>query len=102
VAAGLLFFLDWLLICWRHKKDLDKPQGLSVGEIVSSIISLDRLSVFGWNTDIKEDDEEQQPLGPDSDYNSANDPDEQEFNENEDFSEYCIANQNNSFGMSRV
>jgi hypothetical protein len=106
VAAGLLFFLDWLLICWRHKKDLDKPQALSVGEIVSSIISLDRLSVFGWNTNIKEDDEEQQPLGPDSDYNSANDPDEQELNENEDFStipQYCLTtNQNLHFGMSRV
>ena len=65
VAAGLLFFLDWLLICWRHKKESDKPPALTVGEIVSSIISLDRLSVFGWNTDIREDDEEQ-PLGPDS------------------------------------
>ena len=65
VAAGLLFFLDWLLICWRHKKDLDKPPALTVGEIVSSIISLDRLSVFGWNTEIREDEEEQ-PLGPDS------------------------------------
>ncbi len=73
---------------------------------MSSIISLDRLSVFGWNTNIKEDDEEQQPLGPDSDYNSANDPDEQELNENEHFStipQYCLTtNQNVHFGISRV
>ena len=65
VAAGLLFFLDWLLICYRHKKESVKPPALTVGEIVCSIISLDRLSVFGWTTEIREDDEEQ-PLGPDS------------------------------------
>lgn len=44
-------------------------------EVVSSIISLDRLSVFGWGPEtITEADEEQQPLGQqlqDSDYNSA-------------------------------
>ncbi|CAG2161777.1 unnamed protein product [Oppiella nova] len=102
VAAGLLFFLDWLLICWRHKKDLDKPQALSVGEIVSSIISLDRLSVFGWNTNIREDEEEQ-PLGPDSDYNSANDMDEQELNErDEEFTYSSTAKERQPFGLSRV
>lgn len=51
-------------------------------EVISSIISLDRLSVFGWTgpETITETDEEQQPLGQqlqDSDYNSAIDDDEQ-------------------------
>lgn len=41
---------------------------LTFGEIVSSIISLDQ---FSKKKDIREDDETQ-PLGPDSDYNSAN------------------------------
>ncbi|GFY69291.1 solute carrier organic anion transporter family member 5A1 [Trichonephila inaurata madagascariensis] len=48
VASGLLFFLDWMLISWKHKKDIEQPPTLTVGEIVSSIISLDRLSTAGW------------------------------------------------------
>lgn len=48
VASGLLFFLDWMLISWKHKKDIEQPPTLTVGEIVSSIISLDRLSTLGW------------------------------------------------------
>lgn len=48
VASGLLFFLDWMLISWRHKKDIEQPPTMTVGEIVSSIISLDRLSALGW------------------------------------------------------
>ncbi|GIY28151.1 solute carrier organic anion transporter family member 5A1 [Caerostris extrusa] len=48
VASGLLFFLDWMLISWKHKKDIEQPPTLTVGEIVSSIISLDRLSTTGW------------------------------------------------------
>lgn len=68
VAAGLLFFLDWLLIYWRYKQDLKAQPALTFGELVSSIISLDQ---FSKKKDIREDDETQ-PLGPDSDYNSAN------------------------------
>ena len=51
----------------------------SAEEVMSSIISLDRLSVFGaWGPEtITETDEEQQPLGQqDSDYNSAMDDDD--------------------------
>ncbi|CAN8017931.1 unnamed protein product [Ixodes persulcatus] len=56
VAAGLLFFLDWLLITWRHKRELKEAPPLTVGEIVSSIVSLDRLSALGWgDTEQKED-----------------------------------------------
>ncbi|CAN7988920.1 unnamed protein product [Ixodes hexagonus] len=56
VAAGLLFFLDWLLITWRHKRELKEAPPLTVGEIVSSIVSLDRLSALGWgDADQKED-----------------------------------------------
>lgn len=87
VAAGLLFFLDWLLICYREKRQLRKKalKVFTADELVSSIISLDRLSVFGtlgggtggWGAPetIAEIDEEQQPLGalPDSDYNSTMD-----------------------------
>lgn len=88
MAAALLFFLDWLLICYREKRQLRK-KGLKVftaDELMSSIISLDRLSVMGtqgggvggagWDgpETIAEIDEEQQPLGqPDSDYNSTMD-----------------------------
>lgn len=109
VAAALLFFFDWLLITWRHKKEkaqastgLLKIQGtqqpLSIIEIVSSIISLDRLSVMGWDYDNRigyfhhdcDDpsavdgeghlnrggEEDLKTIGQDSDYNSANDDQE--------------------------
>lgn len=61
VAAGLLFFLDWLLITWRHKRELKEAPPLTVGEIVSSIISLDRLSALGWGD--AEQKEDILPLG---------------------------------------
>lgn len=61
VAAGLLFFLDWLLITWRHKRELKEAPPMTVGEIVSSIISLDRLSALGWGED--EQKEDVLPLG---------------------------------------
>ncbi|KFM82308.1 hypothetical protein X975_19358, partial [Stegodyphus mimosarum] len=51
-----------MLISWKHKKDIEQPPILTVGEIVSSIISLDRLSTLGWgdlpidgNKDVPED-----------------------------------------------
>ncbi len=51
VTAALLFFLDWLLITYREKRELKRaatlPVTFTAEEIVSSIISLDRLSVFG-------------------------------------------------------
>lgn len=61
VAAGLLFFLDWLLITWRHKRELKEAPPLTVGEIVSSIVSLDRLSALGWGD--AEQKEDVLPLG---------------------------------------
>lgn len=48
VASGLLFFLDWFLISRRERKELQQPPALTLGEIMSSIISLDRLSAVGW------------------------------------------------------
>lgn len=56
VAAGLLFFLDWLLITWRHKRELKEAPPLTVGEIVSSIVSLDRLSALGWGDHEQKED----------------------------------------------
>lgn len=56
VAAGLLFFLDWLLITWRHTREVKETPPLTVGEIVSSIISLDRLSALGWGDPDHRDD----------------------------------------------
>ncbi|RWS08847.1 solute carrier organic anion transporter family member 5A1-like protein [Dinothrombium tinctorium] len=76
VAAGLLFFLDWLLICWTRKKSFKEAQELRIDDFVSSVISLDQLSAFG-HADVITQKEEMRPLGetsPDSDYNSANDP----------------------------
>lgn len=86
ITAAILFFFDLLLICYREKKELKglrRPTTFSAEEVISSIISLDRLSVFGWTgpETITETDEEQQPLGQhlqDSDYNSAIDETEDE------------------------
>lgn len=99
VTAALLFFFDWLLICWQEKRELKSAKltddGLVVGttcgtnnrnrvgsiagqqqtptttpqlirhdELMSSIISLDRLSIFGatcgekWNETITEAEDE--------------------------------------------
>ena len=103
VAAGLLFFLDWLLICYQERKETRqskaKLEAFSANEVMSSIISLDRLSVFGWGPEtIAEGEEEMQPLSKrndtamtpgssgsnlgagDSDYNSAIFDDEDEGN----------------------
>ena len=84
IAAAILFFFDLLLICYREKKELKGMQlnSFSAQEVISSIISLDRLSVFGWTgpETITETDEEQQPLGQhlqDSDYNSAMDEEDE-------------------------
>lgn len=54
-----------MLISWKHKKDIEQPPTLTVGEIVSSIISLDRLSTLGWgelNLEDKDGPEDAQPL----------------------------------------
>ncbi|XP_076330345.1 solute carrier organic anion transporter family member 3A1-like [Tachypleus tridentatus] len=61
VTAGLLFFLDWVLISWRHRKELTEGPTMTVGEIVSSIISLDRLSAMGRG-DLARDCDEVLPL----------------------------------------
>ncbi|RWS28882.1 solute carrier organic anion transporter family member 5A1-like protein, partial [Leptotrombidium deliense] len=79
VAAGLLFFLDWLLICWSKKRCLKQTKLVRLEEFMSSVISLDQLSNFGHSSAHKKNDDELLPLGeasPDSDYNSANDPDD--------------------------
>ncbi|KAH9526980.1 Solute carrier organic anion transporter member 5A1, variant 2 [Dermatophagoides farinae] len=99
ITAAILFFFDLLLICYREKKELKKLQmkngTFTTDEVISSIISLDRLSVFGWSVapeTIAEADEEQQPLGgqqqhqqqqmQDSDYNSAIDDDDENLSSN--------------------
>ncbi|KAH9399317.1 Striatin-interacting protein 2 [Tyrophagus putrescentiae] len=119
VTATLLFFLDWLLITYREKRELKRAATLPVTftpeEIVSSIISLDRLSFFGgalggaagaWGPEtIAETDEETNAAGQsvasrsaaagincstggpgDSDYNSAIEEEEEEEEEEEDSS----------------
>ena len=81
VAAALLFFLDWVLVSWSPTKDAkEKPIGLAVGDIVSSIISLDRLSTLGYDRrSVQHMELIESGSGsgsPDSDYNSAADEDE--------------------------
>jgi hypothetical protein len=92
VAAGLLFFLDWILVCYNSSREsrrkMDKPLDVSVKSIVRSIISLDRLSTGAGDKDAAsvagghhndgdgDDDDAGDQLellepGPDSDYNSA-------------------------------
>lgn len=83
VAAGLLFFLDWVLVCWTAKRNKDRPIGLNaVKDLVASVISLDRLSVLGLDGAHRDGLEEVQlldgSLGPDSDYNSANGEEDEE------------------------
>jgi hypothetical protein len=85
VAAGLLFFLDWLLICYRNRKELQQPVQLTIGDVVSSIYTLDqqisnaleygsrKMSV---TSNARDHHKLEQLNGPDSDYNSANDDDE--------------------------
>ncbi|XP_067138869.1 solute carrier organic anion transporter family member 3A1 [Centruroides vittatus] len=76
VASALLFFLDWLLISWRQKKDIEQPTTLTVGELVSSIVSLDRISTYGWSeVEKREDGDDIQPLES---------TEEENYNEHED------------------
>lgn len=88
ITAAILFFFDLLLICYREKKETKQlhMKTFTAEEVISSIISLDRLSVFGWMSPatIVEADEEQQPLGQqqDSDYNSAIEEDENSLESN--------------------
>lgn len=86
VAAGLLFFLDWLLICYRNRKELQQPVQLTIGDVVNSIYTLDQqltnaLDKGNRKQSIvsvdKEFNQEFEHLnGLDSDYNSANDEEE--------------------------
>lgn len=89
VAAGLLFFLDWLLVCYRNRKELSQPVQLTIGEVVSSIYQLDqqltgaiefgsrKRSLAGLGE--RQEDAGDPLNGPDSDYNSANDEEEPRF-----------------------
>lgn len=76
VAAALLFFLDWVLVSWspdRKPSAKEKPLGHNVGELVSSIISLDRLSAMGESPSLEQVELIDSSSGsgsPDSDYNS--------------------------------
>ncbi|XP_022253104.1 solute carrier organic anion transporter family member 5A1-like [Limulus polyphemus] len=74
VVAGCLFFLDWVLISWKQRKDIEHPVAMTLGELVSSVISLDRLSTVGWGDFSREDvrtravpneEDEMQPLEDD-------------------------------------
>lgn len=84
VAAGLLFFLDWILVCYNSRasrKISDKPLDVGVQQIVRSIVSLDKVSVLdgagvGGGVHGDGDGLELMEAGPDSDYNSAADPDD--------------------------
>lgn len=86
VAAGLLFFLDFFLICYRNRIDSSNPVRLTIDEVVNSIYTLDQQISNAINCDKKPDDlnsnTELHTLNGnhfDSDYNShdsANDEDE--------------------------
>lgn len=72
------------MICYRNQKELQKPVQLTIGDVVSSIYSLDqhisnalgnrKLSVA--SSSARNHHELEQLNGPDSDYNSANDDEE--------------------------
>ena len=78
VCAGLLFFLDFFLICYRNRIDLEKPVRLTINEVVNSIYNLDQQITNAIHCDKKNDDDlsntELHTLNGnhgDSDYNSA-------------------------------
>ena len=83
VAAGLLFFLDWVLVYYtdsKKKEMFDKPVEVApVKQIVTSIVSLDRISRCSIPPEsddiINENRLELLDAGPDSDYNSTIDED---------------------------
>ena len=80
VAAGLLFFLDWLLISYASKqKKLQSPMEVSVREVISSMASLDNLTAPKLDSiECNGDRIELLEAGLDSDYNSANDGEEED------------------------
>lgn len=77
VAAGLLFFLDFFLICYRNRIDLQQPVRLTIDEVVNSIYNLDQqinnLVNEKKNDDLNSNTELHTLNGNhnDSDYNSA-------------------------------
>ena len=78
MAGGLLFFLDFFLICYRNRIDQQQPVRLTIDEVVNSIYNLDQQIANAINCDKKNDDDlnsntELHTLNGnhDSDYNSA-------------------------------
>lgn len=71
VAAGLLFFLDWVLVCYKSsQKRIENSFDAGVEHVVESRVSLDKLSLV----EAAAGDAERMDLletGHDSDYNSA-------------------------------
>ncbi|XP_013791882.1 solute carrier organic anion transporter family member 5A1-like, partial [Limulus polyphemus] len=71
VVSGCLFFLDWVLISWKQRKDIEQPVAMTLGELVSSVMSMDRHSAMGdfihddVRTGTLRSDEEMQPLEDD-------------------------------------
>lgn len=67
VVSGCLFFLDWVLISWKQRKDIEQPVAMTLGELVSSVLSMDRHSATGdfIHEDVRmgtlRSDEEMQP-----------------------------------------
>lgn len=81
VAAGLLFFLDWLLVSYITKRRSLKSKAveINVRDIISSIASLDNITspkLDQHNNSNNGDRIELLEAGLDSDYNSANDGEE--------------------------
>ena len=79
MAAGLLFFLDFFLICYRNRLDQQQPVRLTIDEVVNSIYNLDQQITNALNRDKKNDDDDLNSNtelhtlngNHDSDYNSA-------------------------------
>jgi len=77
VAAGLLFFLDFFLICYRQRNEMNQPVRLTIDEVVNSIYNLDQQITNAINCDKKTNDENTElhalnGTNHDSDYNSNN------------------------------
>lgn len=79
MAAGLLFFLDFFLICYRNRLDQQQPVRLTIDEVVNSIYNLDQQITNALHRDKKNDDDDLNSNtelhtlngNHDSDYNSA-------------------------------
>lgn len=82
VAAGLLFFLDWLLVSYttKSRRHLHSSIEVDVREVISSMASFDNLATSKMDSRALEavgDRIELLEAGLDSDYNSANDGEEE-------------------------